>query len=79
MEAERVQLAARLEDTGRRAEADIQRLSSTLCEEVSALNLQQVSANLQVDSVWDPDPAFQAKYWSGSRVLMTKILKKFVT
>jgi hypothetical protein len=46
VEAERAQLAARLEDTGRAAEADLQRLSSTLCEEVSVLNLQQVSADL---------------------------------
>ncbi len=44
VEAERAQLGARLEDTGRRAEADLQRLSSTLCEQVSASNLQQVSA-----------------------------------
>jgi hypothetical protein len=44
VEAERLQLAARLEDTGRAAEADLQRLRSTLCEEVSASNLQQVSA-----------------------------------
>ncbi len=43
VEAERAQLAARLEYTGRRAEADLQRLSSTLCEQVSASNLQQVS------------------------------------
>jgi hypothetical protein len=44
VEAERAELAARLEDTGRRAEADRQRLNSTLCEEVSASQLQQVSA-----------------------------------
>jgi hypothetical protein len=45
VEAERAQLTARLEDTGRAAEADLQRLSSTLCEEVSASQLLQVSAD----------------------------------
>ncbi len=48
VEAERAQLTARLEDTGRRAEADLQLLSSTLSEEVSVLNLQQVSADHEV-------------------------------
>jgi hypothetical protein len=48
VEAERAQLAARLEDTRLGAEADLQRLSSTLCEEVSVLNLQQVSADHRV-------------------------------
>jgi hypothetical protein len=42
VEAERAQLAARLEDTRLGAEADLQRLSSTLCEQVSASQLQQV-------------------------------------